>query len=118
MGKKFNKTASKQILDTLKMQLDECRQTIFDMNNDTKDSAAHILKCKKRITMYGEALESTNTKNQEMIDFLVGERKREEKHLTSWRNAFKTQSKEIHDLKEEVRHLQHAIETLKKEFNQ
>ena len=118
MEKRFNKTATKQVLDILKLHLKEYRQNIFDMSDDTKDSAAHILKCKRRITLYGKVIESMDTKNKEMVEFLVAERNREEKHLSSWRNAFKAQSKEIHDMKEIVCHLQHAIETLKKEFNQ
>jgi len=111
--KQFSKSAAREVIDLLKKELTDCRDDVrSSMSRDVEES---IKESKTRLTEIGVAIKQAQGLDG-ILPFLTGERIKEEKNLSQWRAQFKEESKSVHDSKELIRHLEHAISILKKEF--
>lgn len=115
MEKKFDKSVTKEIIDNLKKELRFTRNYI--RLSYIKNTEQNIKASKERITQLGFSINQTENLSP-AIEFLIEEREKEEKRLAELRTIFKKGSKDVHHAKEMVRHLEHAITILTKEFNQ
>jgi hypothetical protein len=118
MEKKFNRTATTEIIRLLKEELRQYRDDVHSACS--KDIEEKIAKTKNELTMVnGVIAEAGLSSTWDRVKVvLLKERERLEKDLETWRQQFKNESESIRFSKEMIRHLEHAIATLKKEFAQ
>ena len=114
--KKFNKNATAEILRLLKTELKEYRIALSD-KDELSIVEEKIKATKERITLLGIATKQAKG-CEDILTIFKTERERAEQELEYLRGRFKSLSRDAHDAKEMVRHLEHAISTLKKEFAQ
>lgn len=115
MAKKFSKVASADIIRLLKDELKTHRQDIQSVF--IRDIESKIKTVKEKITSLGVLIKKVE-EHPEIVEMLIEQRTSEEKTLEYLRGEFKGASEDVHYAKEMIRHLEHAIAVLKKEFNQ
>ena len=116
--KRFDKTAAKDVFGILKAHIVEHKSDLD--TTYVKELETKVKEIKKALGRVNSAIEGLSLKksNDPILSILLNERIRLEKLLQTTRESIKSEMDGIHYSKEMVRHLEHALSVMRKEFAQ